>query len=478
MRHSLVIRQQGIAIWRHTASGIEYESEIAAGDKNARTAFQAWLAAEHRHLALVADLPDERHAIERLPRASRADSRQLIARKMAQRFPGAAFTSASPLPAAQEDGLLKPVRLSAISRSSSIALWLDALNEAGMQGQIDAPLLTSVPFLIEHWYRRQRALPPQSLLLTIGTTGMRQILFRQRRLVFSRAIAARAGTLTENLPIYRDELAQVLAWLPSQRLAECPPHILVLALESDFPLLLELAPNSAVDFIDIARCPGGGADALILALRATRQRGTPAHYDCPPLRRPRQIAHARRAAWIVTAAAFAAGLAGAADEFSDTARLYQETEQLATERQKLQGELDKLNAESSAEPGADFPDEWLSKAENFANDTGIAPLDILQAIAGLLGKAPWARLETLAWEKQPAQDQNESIPDSGSSASITLEISLIGSELPQTAAEKLLSFWQQQHGPSMKAHIDSATSLLRLDAILQLPAQENREKAL
>ncbi|MDR2925695.1 MAG: hypothetical protein LBU76_07110 [Azoarcus sp.] len=475
MRHSLVIRQQGLGIWRHTAEGVEHESDIAADDKNARAAFQGWLAAERRRLNLVADLSDERHAVERLPAASRADRLRLIARKLAQRFPEAAFTRASPLPASQEDGLLKPVRLSSIPRLPALALWLDALNDAAIKGDADATRLTSVPFLIEHWYRRQRALPPHGLLLAFGAAGLRQMLFRQRRLVFSRTVAARADTLAENLPAYRDELAQVLAWLPSQRLIEGSPPILVLAPEADFPLLRELAPNSAVDFIDIARYASGSADAFTLALRETRQRGAPAHYDCPPLRRPRQLAFVRRAAWCVAAASLAIGLANAADGFINAARLNQEAEQFAFERQKRQAELDKLNAESTAEAGADFPDDWLAKAESLASDTGIAPLGILQAIAGLLAQAPWARLETLAWKKQPMR---ESAPDDAPSASIVLEISLIGSELPQTAADKLLSFWQQRYGSSMKAHIDPATSRLRLDTTLRLLPREKQEKPL
>jgi hypothetical protein len=479
MEHSFVINSQGLDIWRHTAYGIEIESRISADDKGVRAKLQNWLSGARRRITLIADLADERHAIERLPHTSRADRLQLIERKLAQHFPDAAFTNATLLPAGPEDNLVKPVLLSALPRSSSITLWLDVLGEAAMQGRINAPLLTSVPFLIEHWYRRQRTLPPQGLLLTLGASGMRQIFFRQRRLAFSRVITARASSLDENLPVYRDELMQTLAWLPSQRLAEGSLPILILAAEADFTLLRELAPstNNVMNFIDSARYPGGGKDALALALHETRSRGTPGHYECHSLRRARQFSAVRRATWIITVAMLAAGLTKATAALIDAHHLRQETGQLAAEQQKHQTELEKLNAEALDEPDVNMPDDWLDKAESLAQDQGIAPVAILQAIAALLDKAPWAQLESLAWKKQDAQEKDESASPGTIPISVELEISLTGNEPPQIAADKLILLWQQQHGSLMKAHIDSRMSHLRLDATLPLPIQEKREKA-
>jgi hypothetical protein len=462
MKHSFVINSHGLDIWRHTANGIERESRISADDKGARAKLQNWLGDARRRITLIADLPDERHAIERLPITSRADRLQLIERKLAQHFPDAAFTNATPLPVGPEDSLVKPVLLSALPRSSSITLWLDVLGEAAMQGRIDAPLLTSMPFLVEHWYRRQRTLPPQGLLLTLGTSGMRQIFFRQRRLVFSRVITARASTLAENLPVYRDELMQALAWLSSQRLVEGSPPILVLAAEADFPLLRELAPatNGVMDFIDIARCSGGNKDILTLALHETISRGTPVRYECHLLRRVSQFSAVRRATQIITAAMLAIALTKTASALIASHHLHQETGQLIAEQH--QAELEKLNTEVLDEPNEDVTDDWLDKAESLAQDQGIAPVVILQAVAALLDKAPWAQLESLTWNKLPT--------------SIELEISFTGNEPPQIAADKLVSLWQQQHGSPMKAHFDSSKARLRLDTTLTLAVQEKREK--
>ncbi|MCL2875810.1 MAG: hypothetical protein FWF12_05880 [Betaproteobacteria bacterium] len=366
MEYSLVINSQGLDIWRHAASGIEHEMKLDACDKRARVKFQDWLVGERRRCALIADLADERHAIERLPHTSRADRLQLIGRKLAQCFPDTAFTSATLLPVGPGDNMLKPVLLSALPHSSSITLWLDVLSETATKGRIDVPLLTSVPFLVERWYRRQHTLPPQCLLLTFGAGGMRQIFFRQHRLAFSRVIVARASTLAGSLPAYRDELTQTLAWLHTQRLIEETPSILVLAAEADFPLLRELTPstNSIINFIDIAQCPNASADFLPLILRETRHGSAPNHYDCPQLHRARQFTAIRRAIWVATVATLAVGLANATTRFVDAAHLRQEIGQLIAEQQKLQTELEKLNTQTLIEPGADFPDEWFDKVES------------------------------------------------------------------------------------------------------------------
>jgi hypothetical protein len=191
----------------------------------------------------------------------------------------------------------------------------------------------------------------------------------------------------------------------------------------------------------------------------------------------------------------AGGLTKATAALLDAHHLRQEAGQFITEQQKHQAELEKLHAEAPNEPGAEFPDDWLDKAERLAQDQGISSVVILQTVAALLDKAPWARLESLAWNKQTAQEEDESAPPAKNEPQspqttnpkhvstetpqigIELEISHIGGEPPQIAANKLVSLWQQQHGSTMKAHIDSGTARLRLDATLTLPEPEKREKS-
>lgn len=469
MDHFIVIDAQGIGLWRRIRGGIERESSIAASDGMAQGKLRNWLDGARRRCTLVADLADERHAIERLPRTSKADQRQLAARRLAQRFPDTALTRLAPLPACPEDGALAPVLLAALTRPQLLAPWLDVLGEVAMRGRVEIRGLTSVPFLLEGWFRRQRALPAQALLLTPGAGGLRQIFFRQRRIAFSRVIPARSDVLKGCLSTYRDELAQTLAWLSSQRLSDAPPPIVVFASEADLLLLRELAPATSgeIDFIDFARYhdANGCTDALSLALRERRAH---AHYDCPQLQRPRQISTVRRAVMAFTLAASAASLGSAASDFISARHLREEIERLAIEQQAQQNELNRLNAEAQREPQSERLPDWLDQAERLARTPGLASEDALRAVAGLLAEAPWARLESLNWERVETDENG-----AARHARIELEIAFSGEAPPPAiAAERLSARWQRQHGSPMQARVESGVARLWLEATLALPQRE------
>ena len=468
MDNLIVIDAQGIGFWRRIGGGVACESRIAASDEMAQGKLRNWLDGARRRCTLIADLADERHAIERLPRTSRADQRQLAARRLTQRFPDTALTSLTPLPACPEDGALAPVLLAALTRPQLLTPWLETLGEAATRGRIEIRGLTSVPFLLERWYGRQRALPAQALLLVPGAGGMRQIFFRQRRIAFSRVIPARADVLEGCLSTYRDELAQTLAWLSSQRLSEAPPPIVVLAPEADLPLLRELASvtSGEIDFIDFAQYPGakGCTDALSLALRERRANG---HYDCPPLQRPRQISAVRRAVVAFTLAAIAASLSSAVSDFISARHLREEIERLAIEQRTQQSELERLNAEAQRAPQSERLSDWLDQAERLARTPGLASVDALRAVAGLLAEAPWVRLESLNWARVETPDENGEVRHTR----LELEIVLSGEAPPPPAiaADRLSTRWQRQHGSPMQARVESGVARLWLETTLALP---------
>jgi hypothetical protein len=494
MEYFMLIDARGIEAWHSARNGIERAAAFSAADPEAATRLRGWLANTRSRCIPVADLADERHLIERLPRVSRADRRLLIDRRLAQHFPDTPITHAGPQPSAPEDGLLEPMLLAALTRPAHLAPWLEILGEAGSRGQIDVRALTSVPFLLEHWYRRQRMFPAQSLLLAPGADGMRQIFFRQRRLAFSRVIPARSDTLAGCLPVYRDELAQTLAWLSSQRLSDGPPPVSVLATADDLPILREIASPAGDDisFIDPARHmranTGISSSAFAisaLALQEARRAGAFGHhpgcYRCPQLRRARRIAGTRRIAIALGMALTASGLGAAAVDFTAAARLHDETAQLAARQRILQDEIDKLDASAARLPGVDEFAAWLDTGERLIRATGIAPATVLQAVADLLAEAPWAHLETLAWERAQNGHAPALLPEfaakdfpSGDTASaiVALEISLDGNAPPpQAAAAALSAHWQRLHGNPMQAQpgIDTGTALLRLQATLLPP---------
>ncbi|MDR0563417.1 MAG: hypothetical protein LBG78_00585 [Azoarcus sp.] len=472
IRHSLVIGAQGLDIWRHNGSRAEHEMRIAVQDEKTHPKLQTWLAGGKRQCVIVADMDDERHIFERLPRTGRADRQHLIRRKLAQHFPDAAMTRATLLPPALGGSQHSPVLFSAIAPQQHVSLFLDAVAKAANQANIDVRCVTSIPFLIEHWFCRQQGFPPQALLLSLGAGGMRQMFFRERRMVFSRVISARASTLDDCLPIYRDELMQTLAWLASQGLAEGTPPILVLAAANELSVLRELAlsASGSMEFIDLASF-SSDANFLSLALQESWHRAI-AHYGYPPLCRPRRLATARRALWLTAAAVGSLGVLAAANSFIDAQNLWQEAGRFNAEHRALQNELKQITAQSRPEPGKDFP-AWLEQAERIANEQGISPENVLQAVARLLGEAPWAQLELLVWKKAPPAQKTATASAQENRpvmAALELDITLMGNAPPpHVAADALLAYWQRQQGTEIQLHIEPGMLPTGIKLTLNLP---------
>ncbi|MDR0701875.1 MAG: hypothetical protein LBF61_05595 [Azoarcus sp.] len=482
----MLINARGLEAWRSARNGIARAATFPAADPEAPARLNGWLASARRRCIPVADLADERHVIERLPRVSSADRQQLIERRLAQHFPDTPLTSTRPLPAAPGDRPLEAVLLAALTRPADIAPWLEILGEAGANGLTEVRAPTSVPFLLERWYRRQRTLPAQALLLTLGAGGMRQVFFRHRRLTFSRVIPARDDALGDCLPVYRDELAQTLAWLPSQRLSDRPPPVRVLATADDLAVLREIAPAAGDDiaFIDLARhldkCDGDmpPSGILALALQEARRAGPLGHYECPQMRRTRQIARAQRIAVALSMTFTVSGLIAAATDFAAAKSLREEAEQITARQQGLQREIDNLNANAVQAADAGKLDAWLDNYERLVHAKGTAPATVLQAVADLLAEAPWARLETLAWEQTQSGHTPALLPGfatkdfpSGEAASavVALEISLnANAPPPKPAALSLAARWQRLRGSPAQVEVDGDTALLRFRAALPL----------
>lgn len=488
--YTLVIGARGLDAWRHAGnSGGVHAQTFAAADRDAPARLRAWLGGARRRCTLVADVIDERHIVESLPRAARADRRVLIHRRLARHFPETTLTGAIALPEGGQKNSA-PVLLIALTRPALIMPWLEALGEAGAQGRIEVRGFTSAPFLLEQWYRRQRGLPAQCLLLAPSVDGMRQLFFRQRRLAFSRVIPARAAALADCLPAYRDELAQTLAWLAAQRLSEGSPPIRILAAASERAALGELIPaggNGDTAFIELISPPGtqdraqdGGESAWAithLLLREARLASVRRHYDCPLLQRLRRLAAVRRAMIAATAALVIAVAAAAAFDLAATRRLRHETGQTEARRLASQDEIGRLETHAGDMAPGGALDAWLDRAEHLVRAPGIAPAAALDAAADLLAEAPWARLDALAWSMPEGDDPAPSTATAakerhaGGAAAIHMTIAPGDTAPPpRFAADALAARWLHRHGAPARVLIDADGALLRLDAWFEPPA--------
>jgi hypothetical protein len=488
-----VIDSRGLRVWQSGRGQTRQLSWFERADPQAPAHFARWLGTRRVRCTLIADLAEERHVVEQLPRTSRADRHALIQRRLAQCYPDVPFTCARPLPRPRAAGQRDPVLLAALTRPSLLDPWLDALDEAVTKGTTTIRALTSVPFLLERWYRRQHALPAQSLLLALGGGGMRQTLFCQRRLCFTRVIAARAASLAECLPVYVAELAQTLAWIGSQRLTEGSPAIRVLAPGASLPTLGGLADGVSVDidFVDLdaqletSHAPDDTHDILPLVLEEARRRGDCARYACPRLRPARSIAMTRRAMLgVTTLFALSALVAGSLD-FGASADLEREIARLDTARHALREELARLQTVPAEAVASAELTGWLDTVEPLSRDSGIAPVTALRAAADLLAEAPWARLEILAWRIAPsAPDTSASAPPTETAAAsaadgfIELTLALdTDAPAPRQIVAVLESAWRRKHGHSALIKLDPANDKLSFSApFAALPSTSPRSE--
>jgi hypothetical protein len=472
----LVIDAHGLSIWQSGSNRSRRAVHLAVDDPEAPARLAHWLEHNPARYTLIADLAEERHVVEQLPHASHADHQLIIRRRLAQHYPDIPFTCVRPLPRPPHDRLRKPVLLAALTRPALLDPWVNVLGTSLRQGQIAVRALTSVPFLLERWYRRQRALPAQSLLLTLGAGGMRQTLFRERRLCFARVIPARADTLAECMPVYATELTQTLAWLASQHLTAGQPAIRILAPHAALPLLNELAAHASsdIELIDLdTHVPAPAHDdeahgVIHLVLREARPGGDFAHYVCPPLQ-PAQDPLMRRVMLGATALCTVSALAAAAQHYVAVTALDQDISQAAATQHRLHNELTQLNASLPANAVAlDTFAAWLDHAEALTRSGGIAPETVLHAIATLMDDAPWAELETLNWQLVTPTNVHAQPTEPGH---VELTLTLIlnaDAPHPLRSFAVLESAWKRHDRPPPKIEFDPASARLTFTARLPL----------
>jgi hypothetical protein len=200
------------------------------------------------------------------------------------------------------------------------------------------------------------------------------------------------------------------------------------------------------------------------------------------LRHARRLAETRRVVVAVSVALAAAGLGAAASDLATAARLRAEADQVAIAQQRLRNEIGRLDATKASQPTASGNElaAWLDAAEPLVHGAGISPGVVLRAVADLLVEAPWARLETLAWEAPRGERDATLLPefvakdfgaDSPSAAVIALEIALRDdAPPPRNAADTLGAHWLRLHGTPLQARVDADTARLRLHAVLPPPS--------
>lgn len=190
-RRALLLGAGRLAV-HHWHRGQPVECFELGSDEDALALFDRYLASSAQVRTWVLfDLVEEEFRLERLPRLSRGDRRDLLARRLARAFEGAAWVRAQSQ--GQEPGAEagERVLMSALTDDAALRPWLELLERHAV------PLagLCSLPLLGERLVRRLRPAARQVVLLSLqSVSGLRQSCFRDGRLVASRlAVLPRQG---------------------------------------------------------------------------------------------------------------------------------------------------------------------------------------------------------------------------------------------------------------------------------------------
>lgn len=392
-----------------------FESDVATAHEH----FHQWLQTQppHCQFAVIADLAEERFALEHIPRAGLGDRRAMTRRRLQQHFPETDFTVAVPLGRQRSQPRLDTVLLAALTRPATLAPWLRALTE---EGKVLTRVLTPA-LLFDQWHRPTSRRRDTFLLVNITQTGMRQTLFMDGRLRFSRLAPPRAATLHECMSAYSNELAQTHAYITAQRWLGQDASALTLRLLADaadhttLASLADAIEGAELEFLPLHDREQPSPDHPLTGRSDTRPFLIRQAFKCPPaieyappaLKARRAQAHIRAALQWIVGVGGAALLVATGAEWLTLGQLKQDRSRIHSSTVAARHELDRLQrAETALAVPTSEAAEWIETISAYEGRT-VAPTVVLHVVSQIMEAAPALRLERLRWTLQPAS------PDSG-----------------------------------------------------------------
>lgn len=306
----LCLAAGGLAAWRF-ARGAPTVARFGADDEGLRRFAEHLRAHRRDRFTLLANLADEEFRIETLPALRGSDRAAVIARRLAQAFPGTPHVGCQSLGHERTRRREERVLLAALTAPERLAPWLAALRDAGAA----VAGIQSLPFVAPRLLARIAPGDAATLLFTLQDDSLRESLVARGRLVFSRLvpladddadplarIAAEAPALQRYLVgrglLAGDGAPRLVAVVHPEhlRVRRGMPAGLVLVAADDCARRAGLRDAPADDRIDAVHA------RLAIAVRR------PVQFADPALRRgdrQRRLAHALR---LTGAAALAAGV--------------------------------------------------------------------------------------------------------------------------------------------------------------------------
>ena len=396
-RQFLRIDSLGLEIWQtngHDHRCVERLSPPQIAD------FARWVVARPRgaRIRILIDVGEEAYETEVLPRVRGADRRALIARRLAQWFPQPLWARADALPdrPREHGGATERVLFSGLTRPERIEPWIDALRSADVRIECIIPasaLLAACSGLAD------------GLLVSFSQAGMRLTLVEEGRARLSRLVEDYPATTAGQNTDWLSEIARTVRYASTVVGGTVQPVVGILAAAAALPSTCTLSSAAEhgleLRWLDPASFgiftgEGKGLDCSHLLLHWLNKASPRLGWQTPAS--PGRMSRPQRLFVGVSASICVAGMAAAALNWQDAARLTQEH---AAQEAALSAKRELLaSIDASIPPLPATPDLIRSSAEQFEQATRLrAPTQALfEHVSRALEEGPAARLHSLAWE--------------------------------------------------------------------------------
>ena len=226
-RRLLFLDATSLTAYRWAGGHLHYEAEFAP-DATGFEAFAEYAAKARRSLFhVLADVAEEGFQIEEVPFVQGGDRKALIQRKLSQYFYGTPYALAISLGRRKDGRRDERMLYTALTRAPQVEPWLTALRQAEGQlaGLFSVPMVSAAlpPLLAAH--------APRFLLVSVTHGGVRQTLFDNGQITFSRLTPLVTGSTEEMALTCAVESEKMYQYMAGQRLitrgSQITTHLLV-----------------------------------------------------------------------------------------------------------------------------------------------------------------------------------------------------------------------------------------------------------
>ena len=370
-------------------------------------AFSAYLAGSHNLYYLVIDVVEEDYHQDTIPYLGRKDRRQVLARKLAQRYRDTSLTLSLSLGYEEGERRNEKVLYASFSHTEQFQPWLAALaqNEVRLVGVYSTALLA--PALIKGAGLKA----PRCLLVSVQKTGLRQSYVEDGKIRFSRIGRLNLEDAAGVAAACAGESARLQQYLVTMRLlpeANTPIDVMVLAAGQYHAALTGACRSSEVLRFHLinadTQCRAAGlssfppdapCDALFLHAVAT---ATPAEQFAQSQHRHYyQLWQISNGLYAAGMAVFVAGLLYAGVQLFDVYNLHRQIQSDQTQFNAISTEYARVTATFPPTPTSTENLKTTIKQYRMLQSQTASPATLLAEISKALAGFAQVELERIEW---------------------------------------------------------------------------------